>query len=58
MEDTTLEQSMTEALEAAKGMTFEKFWAMLMEDRKRMEESKKKWEATKEESDKKWEEIR
>ena len=50
MKDTTIEQSMGEAIEAAKGMTFEKYWAMLMEDRKQLEEykaeSKRLWEET------------
>jgi hypothetical protein len=35
METMTVEQ----ALNDAKGMTFEKFWAALMEDRKRMAET-------------------
>jgi hypothetical protein len=53
MENMTAEQ----AIEAAKGLTFEKVWAALMESR---EESKQKWEESKqkwEESKQKWEEI-
>ena len=55
MEMMTAEQ----AIEAAKGLTFEKVWATMMEDRhdreKRMEESDRKWEKQMRESDRKWE---
>jgi len=39
MEMMTAEQ----AAEAAKGLTFEKVWAAMMEDRRRMEESDREW---------------
>ena len=32
-----------QAIEAAKGMTFEKYWAMLMEDRKNRDEKWRKY---------------
>ena len=44
-----------QAAEAAKGLTFEKVWAALMEDWLRMEESRQEWERRMEESRQKWE---
>jgi len=44
-----------QAIEAAKGLTFEKVWAALMESRQRMEESRREWEKQIAESDRKWE---
>jgi hypothetical protein len=52
MEPITAEQ----AAEAAKGLTFEKVWAALMETRQRMEESSKRTEKALEESNKRMEE--
>jgi uncharacterized coiled-coil protein SlyX len=40
-----------EALNAAKGMTFEKMWALMMEDRERLAESEKRQEERKKEMD-------
>jgi len=45
-----------QAAEAAKGLTFEKVWAAMMEDRQRMEESDRKWKERMEGSDRKWKE--
>ena len=52
MEIITAEQ----AAEAAKGLTFEKVWAVLMEDRLRMEESRQEWKKSMEESRREWKE--
>ena len=50
------ERTMEQALEAAKGMTFEKFWALLMEDRRQMlerEEAERKAREEREEAERK-----
>jgi hypothetical protein len=46
--------SAEEAAEAAKGLTFEKVWAALMETRQRMEERDRKFAEEKKESDRKY----
>jgi len=50
MEMMTAEQ----AIEAARGLTFEKVWATMMEDRRRAEEDRKKWEKRAEEDRREW----
>ena len=54
MEMMTAEQ----AVEAARGLTFEKVWAAMMEDRRRREEDQRDWEKRREEDRRDWEKRR